>query len=96
MTSSWKRQIAFFLVCVASSIVVYTIANVLGIRATIMYKGNSIVFLTLGTMGIIFRRRHIEFFFFFFFLYSFPENRFDIFLQIVSNGESLHKMSNLV
>ena len=45
----------------------------------------------LCTLGKIFSRQHIEIFFLFFF-----ENRFWYFMQTVSNGDSLHEMSNLV
>ena len=47
------------MVCVASSVVVYAVANFLGIRVNIIDKGNSIVFLMYGTLCYTFSRRHI-------------------------------------
>ena len=45
----------------------------------------------LSALGKIFGRGHIEIFFL-----IFPENRFRHFMQIVSNGDNLHEMSNPV
>ena len=47
--------------------------------------------LMLCTLGKIFSRRHTEIFF----LFS-TENRIWLFMQIVSNGDNLHEMSNPV
>ena len=47
--------------------------------------------LTLSTLGKIFSRRHYEIF-----LVFSPENRIWYFMQIVSNGDNLHEMSNPV
>ena len=47
--------------------------------------------LMLSMLGKIFSRQHIEIVFLFF-----PENRIGHFIQIVSSGDNLHKMSSPV
>ena len=57
----------------------------------IQNRGTQTRTLTLSTLGKIFSRRHIEIF-----LLFFPENRIWHFIQMVSNGDHLHEMSNPV
>ena len=56
--------------------------------------GNALLaFLTLSTLGKNFSRRHFEMFLFFVF---FPAHRIWHFMQIISHGDNLYEMSNLV
>ena len=52
--------------------------------------------LTLSTLGKFFSRRHIVGFTFFSSFFFFQENRIWHFMQILSNWDNLHEMSNLV
>ena len=47
--------------------------------------------LMLSILGKNFSRQYIEIFFL-----AFPENRFQHFIQLVSNGDNLHEISNPV
>ena len=55
---------------------------------SLLYDFISII-LTLRMLGKVFSRQHIEIFFLFFL-----ENKIWHFMQIVSNGDNLHEISN--